>query len=85
MEKKQMSISFSHPGTLNVMKLRLPADRITSILSMGDIGIDVSIHDTSNHDLLELIRAAQAELVVRGVKAADKPVVIKTAQVRNYA
>jgi len=79
-DKRQLKISFSHTGTLNVMQLRLPADRITSILSMGDLGIDISIHDTSNHDLLEANRAITAELVERGVKAAVKPVVMTPAE-----
>ena len=86
MEKKRLEISFSHPNTLNVMKILVPFDHITSVLSMGAVGVDVAIHETSNHDLLELIRASQAELAERGyVKAADKPVVSKAAQVRNYA
>ena len=73
MEKKRLEIKFSHLNTLNVMVLHAPADRITSILNMGDLGSDIRVHATSNHDLLEIIRASQAELAARGfVKAADK-------------
>ena len=70
-DKRQLEITFSHTGTLNVMKLRVPCDRITSILNFGaDLGIELAMHATSNHDLVELIRASQAELVERGVKPA---------------
>jgi len=69
MAEQQLSIEFSHTGTLNVMRLRVPADRITSVLSMGELGIDLNLHATNNSDLLELIRAAQAELVERGVES----------------
>ena len=80
-DKRQLEITFSHTGTLNVMKLRVPCDRITSILNFGaDLGIELAMHATSNHDLVELIRASQAELVERGfVKAADKPGVMTPA------
>ena len=71
MEKKRLKISFSHPNTLNVMVLHAPADRITSTLNMGDLGSDIRVHETSNHDLLELIRASQAELAARGFVEAD--------------
>ena len=66
MEKKRIRISFSHSNTLNVMGLHVPADRITSVLNMGETGCDLNIHSTSNHDLLEFIRASQAELAARG-------------------
>lgn len=80
MEKKRLKISFTHLNTLNVMTLHVPADRITSVLSMGETGCDINVHATSNHDLLEFIRASQAELAERGfVKAADKPVVMTPA------
>jgi len=70
-DKRQLEIIFSHTGTLNVMRLRVPADRITSILNFGaDLGIELAMHDTSDHDLLTLIRGAEAELVERGVKPA---------------
>ena len=69
-DKRQLKISFSHTGTLNVMRLLVPSERITSVLNMGTTGIDLSMHDTSDHDLLTLIRGAQAELVERGVKPA---------------
>ena len=73
MEKKRIRISFSHSNTLNVMGLHVPADRITSVLNMGETGCDLNIHSTSNHDLLEFIRASQAELTTRGyVKPADE-------------
>ena len=73
MEKKRLEIKFSHSNTLNVMKILVPFDHITSVLSMGEVGVDVGIHEVSNHDLLEFIRASQAELAARGfVKAADK-------------
>ena len=65
-EKKRLEISFSHPNTLNVMKILVPFDHITSVLSMGEVGVDVAIHETSNHDLLEFIRASEAELATRG-------------------
>ena len=65
-EKKRLEIKFSHPNTLNVMKILVPFDHITSVLSMGEVGVDVGIHDVTNHDLLELIRTAQAELTTRG-------------------
>ena len=82
MEKKRLEIKFTHPNTLNVMVLHAPADRITSILNMGDLGSDIRVHETSNHDLLEFIRASQAELAARGFvnsKAADKPGVMTPA------
>ena len=66
MEKKRLEIKFSHPNTLNVLKILVPFDHITSVLSMGEVGVDVGIHNVSNHDLLELIRASKAELAERG-------------------
>ena len=83
MEKKRLEIKFSHPNTLNVMKILVPFDHITSVLSMGEVGVDVGIHEVSNHDLLEFIRASQAELAARGFvnsKAADKPGVMTPAE-----
>ena len=68
-DKRQLEITFSHTGTLNVMKLLVPSERITSVLNMGTTGIDLSMHDTSDHDLRTLIRGAEAELVERGVKS----------------
>jgi len=69
-EKKRLEIRFSHPNALNVMKILVQSDRITSVLSMGEVGVEVGIHDVSNHDLLQLIRTAQAELTTRGFSAA---------------
>ena len=70
-EKKRLEIRFSHPNALNVMKILVPFDHITSVLSMGEVGVEVGIHDVSNHDLMQLIRTAQAELPTRGFAEAD--------------
>ena len=74
-QQQRIGVEFSHSISLQVMRLRIPSDRIVSTLSLTrDLGIDISAHGITNQDLLELIRAAKTELKYRGIEAAEKPV-----------
>jgi len=74
-QQQRIGVEFSHSISLQVMRLRIPSDRIVNTLSLTrDLGIDISAHGITNQDLLELIRAAKTELKYRGIEAAEKPV-----------